>query len=143
MDSVYTRLEYLFTIDELNKIKNAKVCVVGLGGVGGMAAESLARCGVGSLVLMDFDKVNITNTNRQVIANSKNIGNYKTEAFKEMINDINKDINVIAITEKFDESSSLFNYDFDYIIDAIDDVNNKFLLIKESLGRDKTIISSM
>lgn len=143
MDSVYTRLEYLFTIDELNKIKNAKVCIVGLGGVGGMAAESLARCGVGTLVLMDFDKVNITNTNRQVIANSKNIGNYKTKAFKEMINDINKDINVITITEKFDESTSLFNYDFDYIIDAIDDVNNKFLLIKESLERNKTIISSM
>lgn len=143
MDSVYTRLEYLFTKEQLDKIKNAKVCVVGLGGVGGMAVESLARTGVGTLVLMDFDKVNITNTNRQVIANSKTIGQYKTDAFKDFIFNINPSINVITINEKFDSNSSLFNYDFDYLIDAIDDVNNKFLLLKESLERNKVVISSM
>lgn len=143
MNTVYTRLEYLFTPDEINKLKCAKVCVVGAGGVGGMAIEVLARSGIGTIIVCDFDKVNITNTNRQVIANINNYDKPKTECFKDFIYNINPDIKVITISERYDENSNLFDYEFDYLIDAIDDINNKLLLIKKAIQTNKVFISSM
>ena len=130
-------------VKDFNEIKKAKVAVIGLGGVGGMAAITLARCGIESFVLCDFDKVNISNINRQVVANTNTIGLYKADVLEEMIKNINHNVNIIKIKEPFNEKSPLFNYEFDYLIDAIDDVDNKFLLIKESIKHNITFISSM
>ena len=130
-------------VPDFEKIKQAKVAIVGLGGVGGMAAICLARCGIANFVLCDFDKVNVSNINRQVVANTKTIGLYKADVLAEMIKDMNKDASIIKIKEPFNENSPLFSYDFNYLIDAIDDVDNKYLLIKETLNHHIELISSM
>ena len=91
------RTELLIGKDNLEKLKNAYVTVIGLGGVGGITAVMLARCGIGRLRLVDFDKVDETNINRQVVANTKTVGKNKTDVLEEMILDINPSCQV----EKF------------------------------------------
>ena len=86
--------EELLIGDKINILKNKTILVLGLGGVGGYVTESLARSGIGNLILVDYDKVDITNINRQIIATHSNIGKLKTECFKERIADINKDCNI-------------------------------------------------
>ena len=143
METQYTRLEYLFDKD-LEKIKNSKVCVVGLGGVGSIAMESLVRTGVGELTICDFDVINVSNINRQIITNHNNIGIKKVDASKKLCEDINPNIKLNIYDKKIDENNlEFFNYGFDYLIDAIDDVNAKLLLYKECLKRNITFISSM
>lgn len=139
----FSRTIALFTQDKFNKINNSTVCIVGLGGVGGEAAIALARTGVNNFVLCDFDTISITNINRQVVATLNTIGMYKVDVISEMILSINSDAKIIKLKNKFDENLELFNYQFDYLIDAIDDTNNKYLLIKECLKRDIKFISSM
>lgn len=128
---------------DFDKVQNAKVAIIGVGGVGGVAAIALARSGIKNFVLCDFDKVSASNINRQVVATHKTIGKYKVDVLEEMILDINPSANIIKIKQPFNEESTLFNYEFDYLVDAIDDVNNKYLLIKETLKRNITLISSM
>ena len=137
----FSRIIPLFP--NFEEIKKARVAVIGLGGVGGMTAITLARSGISHFVLCDFDKVNITNFNRQIVAFYSTIGEYKVDVIEKMIKDINKDAEVIKIKEPFNNESSLFNYEFNYLVDAIDDVDNKYLLIKESLKRNICLISSM
>ena len=137
----FSRIIPLFP--NFHEIQKARVAVVGLGGVGGIAAICLARSGVSHFVLCDFDKVNITNFNRQIVAGYSTIGEYKVDVIEKMIKDINKDAEIIKLKEPFNKESTLFNYKFNYLIDAIDDVDNKYLLIKETLKRDITLISSM
>ena len=117
-------------VNDFDKIKNAKVAIVGLGGVGGMAAITLARCGISHFILCDFDKVNISNFNRQVVARTNTIGEYKVDVLAQMIKDINNEAEIIKIKEPYNLNSSLFDYEFNYLVDAIDDVENKYLLIK-------------
>ena len=81
----FSRTESLIGNDNLNKIKNSKVLVIGLGGVGGSAIETLARSGVENIILVDYDKVDITNINRQLIAFHSTIGEYKTDVFEKRI----------------------------------------------------------
>ena len=138
---IFQRLEYLFGLDGLEKLKNAKVAVVGLGGVGGIAAESLVRSGVGNIIICDFDVIQASNINRQVIANTTNIGMLKTDALEKMLLEINPECHVTKITEKVSEK--LFTYHPDYVIDAIDDLPSKKYLITECLQRKITFISSM
>lgn len=140
-ENEFSRIIPLFP--NFEDIKKARVALVGLGGVGGTAAIALARSGISHFVLCDFDKVNITNFNRQIIANYSTIGEYKVDCIEKMIKDINKDAEIIKIKEPFNNESTLFNYKFDYLIDAIDDVDNKYLLIKETIKRNITLISSM
>ena len=138
------RLELLIGKDNLEKIKNKTVLLVGLGGVGGHALESLARSGIGNLILVDSDKIDITNLNRQLISNKHNIGLNKVDVAKERINSIS-DTNIITINEFIDKNNieKLFEYNIDYIIDACDTVETKYLLIKEALERNIKIITCM
>lgn len=139
------RLENLVGLNNLVKIKNLKILIVGLGGVGGYAFESLVRCGVNNFTLIDGDVIDNTNLNRQIISNLSNIGRFKAYEAEKRARTINKDININSYNiflsqetmKKFDISS------FDYVIDACDDVDAKLLLINECLDKNVKIISSM
>lgn len=139
------RLEILIGTENIKKITNTKVLVVGLGGVGGYVTESLVRSGINNIILVDFDIIDITNLNRQIIATNKNIKRKKTDAFYERIKDINENCNVTIIDKFIDETNykKLFDYDFDYLIDCCDSINTKKLLIKECLSRKIKFITSM
>lgn len=143
MSERFIRLQTLLGDVKLKKITDAKVAIIGLGGVGGEACLALARSGVGTLIIQDYDKVDISNFNRQVVAYTDTIGQSKVEVMATLIHKINPNCHVITLEEPFDESSKLFTYDFQYLIDAIDQVDNKILLIKQCGNRQVTFISSM
>ncbi len=135
------RLEKIIGIDNLNKLNNTHVLIVGIGGVGGICLEMLARCGIGNITICDYDVFEESNLNRQILCLKENIGEYKTLVAKKRINSINQDINVNIINNKIDEDilNSLLN--IDYIIDACDDINAKVLLVKYALNNNIKIIS--
>lgn len=135
------RLELLFTKEAITKLQHASVAVVGLGGVGGFCVHALARCGIGKLILCDFDHVEESNINRQVVANYETIGQAKTVVLKEQIRQINPSCDVVLLTKKVD--MELFGYEPDYIIDAIDDIPSKITLMEQCLLRNIPFISSM
>lgn len=137
--------EELLIGDKINLLKNKTILVLGLGGVGGYVTESLARCGIGNLILVDYDKVDITNINRQIIATYSNIGKLKTDCFKERIADINKNCNVKVLNIFYgnDNKNILFEDNIDYVIDCCDSLESKKLLIEECFKRNIPIISSM
>lgn len=142
---MFDRVISLLGKDKFNKIKNTSVMVVGLGGVGGYAIESLVRSGINNIILIDYDKVDPSNNNRQIIANSKNIGKLKTDEFKKRINLINPECNVIIENVFLDKDSIniLDKYRFDYLVDACDTVSTKKLLIDYCFDNNIKIISSM
>lgn len=131
--------------NNFNKIKDVTVLVVGLGGVGGYAVESLIRSGIYNIILIDFDKIDLSNLNRQIITNQNNIGKYKTDVMQERILSINPECHVIThnIFLDKDNINILDNYQIDYIIDACDSVGTKKLLIDYSLEKNIELISSM
>ncbi len=145
MENIYSRTELLVGKENLNKIKKARVCVFGVGGVGGYALECLVRAGVGKITIVDFDKISISNINRQLIAMQNNVGKFKVDEYKTRIAEINSDIEVNAIKQKLTaeniESFDLKN--FDYILDAIDDTNAKVALAKYATENNIKIISAM
>lgn len=143
MDEQFQRFALLLNHKQIEKIDKAKVCIVGLGGVGSVAALALARLGIANFVLCDFDVVQISNINRQLIANFNTIGQKKVDVCEKMILEINPQAKIKKIEQKYSEKLNLFSYDFDYLIDAIDDLDNKFNLIKECLKNQKVFISSM
>lgn len=136
---MYERTLALIGEDSLNKIKRKNILVLGTGGVGGYAIETLVRSGIQNITIVDYDKIDYSNINRQVIANSNNIGNYKVNEWEKRIKEINKDIKVKKINEKItkDNINILFEDNYDYIIDACDTVIVKKLLIK--LCKEKNI----
>ena len=138
------RLELLIGKDKTEKIKNTTILVIGLGGVGGYAVESLVRSGIKKIIIVDFDKVDITNLNRQVISLKSNIGEYKVDVVEKRIKEIN-DIEVIKIKEYINEENinNLFLYKPDYVIDACDTINVKKELIRICLKNNIKFISSM
>ena len=140
-----SRLESLIGKECVDNIRNKCVVVLGLGGVGGYVVESLARSFVGTLILVDYDRVDITNLNRQIIALHSNIGKLKTECFRERIKDINPLCNVILIDKFIDESNylELFKYDIDFFVDACDSIKTKKYVIKYCLYNNIPIISCM
>ena len=142
---MFDRLEGLLGKDKVELIKSKKVLLVGVGGVGGMTLETLIRNGIENIIIVDKDKVDITNKNRQIIALDSTIDKYKCDAFKERILDINPEAKVTVINEFLDESNidNIFKLDFDYVVDACDTVDTKILLIKYALKYNKKIISSM
>ena len=129
----------------INKLKNSTVLIIGLGGVGGSAIESVVRMGIGNIVVVDNDIVDITNLNRQLLSLRSNIGISKVEVARERILDINPDCNVTIVNKFIDASNykELFKLKIDYIIDCCDTVSTKILLINECLNRNIKIISSM
>ena len=127
------------------KIKNTTVLVVGLGGVGGYAVESLVRSGIGNLILIDHDCIDITNLNRQIISLHSNISKPKVEVCKERMLSINPECDIITQKLFLDATniSLIDKYHPDYIIDACDSVPTKKLLIDYSLTHNTKLISSM
>ena len=143
MENQFSRTELLVGKDGVDKIKNAKVAVFGLGGVGSYAVEALARVGIGHLVLVDFDKYDITNINRQLGAYHSTIGKYKVNVMKERIKDINPEAIVeIYRPEEIEEGeASIIDSSFDYVVDAIDTMKNKLELIEKCNKENVKIIT--
>ena len=139
------RLEKIIDTVTLSKIRNKTVLIIGLGGVGGHALESIVRMGVNNIILVDNDIIDITNLNRQLLSLNSNVGMKKTDVAKKRVLDINKDCNVITINKFIDSSNylELFSYNIDYVIDACDTVSTKIFLIEECLNRNIKIISCM
>ena len=137
--------EELLIGDKINILKTKTILVLGLGGVGGYVTESLARCGIGSLILVDYDKVDVTNINRQIIATYDTIGKLKTECFEKRIASINKECHVKVLNIFYNEENKdiIFQDKLDYIIDCCDSLNSKKTLIIEANKRNIPIISSM
>ena len=126
------------------KLKNSKVAVFGIGGVGSFVVEGLARAGVGNFVLIDNDKVCLSNLNRQLIATIKTIGKYKVELTKERILEINPNANVEVYKEFFlPETKGIIDESLDYIVDCVDTVTAKIELVVRAKKLNIPIISSM
>lgn len=141
----FDRLELLVGADALNHLKQARIAVFGVGGVGGYAVEALARAGVGHLTLIDFDDVCITNINRQIQALDETVGRPKVEVIAERCRSINPDILVTARDALFnaDTAEELLIEDYDYVLDCIDMISSKLLLIQRCHEKKLPIISSM
>lgn len=145
MDERFSRSARIFGVDNQEKLKNSKVLVFGLGGVGGAVCEALSRSGIGTLGLVDKDVVDITNINRQLIATESTIGMKKTEATEKRLLEINPKINL----NKYDlfylpeTAEQIELSEYDYIVDAIDNVTAKLELIKRAKEQNISIISSM
>ncbi len=145
MKEIFSRTALLIGEDSLNKLNNKKIALFGVGGVGSYVAEALARCGVGHLTIVDKDVVDVTNINRQLIALSSTIGKPKAEVAKQRILDINPDVQVDAVCSFFNsETADSFNFEeFDYIIDAIDTVTSKLIIIEKARKAGTPVISCM
>ena len=143
MENQFSRTELLVGKDGVEKIKNAKVAVFGLGGVGSYVVEALARAGICHLILVDFDKYNITNINRQLGAYHSTIGRYKVEVMKERIEDINPKavIEIYKPEEIEGGEASIIDSSFDYVVDAIDTMKNKLELIEKCNKENVKIIT--
>ncbi|HHV29003.1 tRNA threonylcarbamoyladenosine dehydratase [Acetivibrio mesophilus] len=141
----FSRTEILFGKEAMKKLEQATVAVFGIGGVGGYTVEALARSGVGNFVIVDDDKVCLTNLNRQIIATRKTIGQYKVDVMKERILDINPKANVTVHQCFFlPENSHEFNFpSYSYVVDAIDTVTAKIELVMKSKEFGVPIISAM
>jgi tRNA threonylcarbamoyladenosine dehydratase len=141
----FSRTELAVGPEGIATLKASTVAVLGIGGVGGIAAEALARSGVGRLILIDKDVVDITNINRQVHALLTTVGQPKTELMKERIKLINPECDVVTLQMFYTEETyeELFKHKLDYVIDASDTIKYKVHLIKECLNRKIPIISSM
>lgn len=142
---MFERIISLVGESNFKKIQEKTVLVVGLGGVGGYATESLVRSGIKNLILIDYDKVDISNLNRQIISTSNNIGNNKVDEFTKRILEINPNCNVTTHKMFLDRTNYniLDNYHIDYIIDCCDSIEAKKLLIDYSLNKNIKLISSM
>ena len=140
------RTSLLLGDEKLNKLQNANILVVGLGGVGAYAAEMIARAGVGRMTIADADVVSESNINRQLIALHSTVGRHKTEVMAERLRDINPNIKLTIVSRfiKDDETDALLDSDnFDYVVDAIDTLSPKLALIKGALDRHIPLVSSM
>ncbi|MDM1397464.1 tRNA threonylcarbamoyladenosine dehydratase [Myroides odoratimimus] len=139
------RAELLFKEEGLQKLKNAKVLVVGLGGVGSFAAEFLARAGVGNMTIVDGDTVDITNINRQLPALHSTIGMPKVKVVGDRLMDINPELNLIRIEEFIspERAHEIVTEDFDYVLDCIDSITPKINLILAAKRKKVKVISAM
>ena len=141
----FKRLEMLIGKDNLNILKNKSVLILGVGGVGGYVAEALSRSDIGTLILVDYDIVDVTNINRQIIALESTIGKKKVDVLEERIKDINSGCKIIKIDKFIDLNNleDLFKYNIDFFVDACDTVITKKEVIKKCLDKDIDFISSM
>lgn len=139
------RLESLVGSTNLEKIKSLNILIVGIGGVGGYTLESLVRCGVENITIVDFDKVESSNLNRQIISSLTNIGKLKVEVAKERYSNINNKLNLkcLPIFLNKDNINKINIEEYDYVVDACDSVNTKVLLMQECILKNIKIISSM
>ena len=145
MDEWLSRTEMLLGAESLAKLKSARVLVVGLGGVGAYAAEMICRAGVGSMTIVDGDKINSSNRNRQLLALTSTQGKAKAELMGARLLEINPDLHLTIINEfiKDDRMIEILDAGFDYVVDAIDTLSPKIFLIFHSLQRKYKLVSSM
>ena len=141
----FSRTELVFGADAIEKLKNCRVAVFGIGGVGGYTVEALARSGVGALDLIDDDKVCITNINRQIFALGSTVGKYKVDVAEERVHDINPECEVRTYKTFFmPDTKDMFDFSlYDYVVDAIDTVTGKKQIILCAKEAGVPVISSM
>ena len=141
----YSRTRLLLGADAMVKLKNARVAVFGLGGVGGYVVEALARSGVGALTLVDHDTISLTNINRQLLATTLTVGSGKAQAAAERVKQIDPAIRVEAICKFYGpETAGEFDFtQYDYVVDAIDTVTGKLALVMAAKEAGVPIISCM
>lgn len=141
---MFTREEWLIG-DKINLIKNKCVLIIGLGGVGGYTLESLVRAGIGKVIIVDNDNIDITNLNRQIISLHDNIGNKKVDEWEKRIKNINPSIEVVKydmfVTK--DNIDELFNDKIDYVVDACDTIETKKAIIRMCISKNIKFITSM
>lgn len=144
MSEKFSRTELLIGKKGSEILKNSKVAIFGIGGVGSYVVEGLARSGIGKFILVDNDTVSVTNINRQIIATTKTVGMNKVEVAKNRILEINSEAEVEIYKEFFmPESKELFDNSVDYIVDAIDTITAKIELIVRANKLNIPIISCM
>ncbi len=144
MAGEFDRLNMLIGSDALSRLAQAYVVLFGVGGVGGFTAETLARSGVGHVTLIDGDRVAMSNINRQIVALHSTLGEYKVEAARRRMLDINPEMRVDALARMFMPGDAApFGADVDYVIDAVDMVAAKLALAELCIGMDVPLISCM
>ena len=145
MSEQFSRTELLLGEDKIEKLRNTRVAVFGVGGVGGFVVEALARSGVGTIDIIDNDTVCLSNINRQIIATHSTVGRHKVDVMKERILDINPDAVVNAYKVFYTpETSQMFDFaQYDYVVDAIDTVAGKIELVMQAQKSGTPIICSM
>lgn len=145
MQEQFTRTELLIGKSGIEKLKNSKVAIFGIGGVGSFVVEALARVGIGHLVLVDKDNIDITNLNRQIHATQKTIGKPKIEVMRERILEINQELKVEIYNPKNLEfpEEEIINSSFTYIVDAVDTVTSKLKFVEQANKVNVPIISAM
>ncbi|PXV95839.1 tRNA A37 threonylcarbamoyladenosine dehydratase [Lachnotalea glycerini] len=141
----FSRTELLFGKDAMQRLEQARVAIFGIGGVGGYTVEALARSGIGTIDIIDDDKVCLTNINRQIIATRKTVGQYKVEIMQERIHDINPKTQVNKYQCFFlPDNADQFEFEnYDYIVDAVDTVTAKIELVMQAQKYNVPIISAM
>ena len=140
-----SRTELLIGKEKLKKLKASSVLIVGLGGVGSYAAEMICRAGVGSMTIVDGDKIHTSNRNRQLLALKSSEGRPKAELMAERLSDINPGLDLIAYNEylKDDRMIEILDRGYDYVVDAIDTLSPKVFLIWHALQKKYPVVSSM
>lgn len=141
----FSRTELLYGTEAMEKLAASRVAVFGIGGVGGYTVEALARSGIGTLELIDSDKVSITNINRQIIATTKTVGKYKVDVAEERVHEINPEC-IVKTYKTFFLPDNQDDFDFrgyDYVVDAIDTVAGKLAIIEKAKREGVPVISSM
>ena len=145
MEGKFSRTEMLIGNEGMEKLKDAKVAVFGIGGVGSFVCEGLARSGVGNFILVDYDKVDESNINRQLIATVNTIGRYKVDLMGERILEINPDANVEVHKEFYmaDSELDIITDELSYAVDCVDTIMAKIAIICKCDAIDVPVISSM
>lgn len=147
MTNQFLRTQYLYGENYREKLVDKSVILFGLGGVGGICGEYLVRAGIYHITLVDFDTVDITNLNRQIISTHSNLGKLKTEVLMERLLEINPDLNIKIESRRLEnntKSLESFNLkEYSYVIDAIDDVKSKIILAEYCINNDIPIISRL
>ena len=145
MEGKFSRTEMLIGNDGMEKLNDAKVAIFGLGGVGSFVCEGLARSGIGNFILVDYDKIDESNINRQLIATVNTIGQYKVDLMKKRILEINPDANVKVYKEFYltDSKTDIITKDLSYAVDCVDTIMAKIAIICQCDALDVPVISSM
>ena len=143
--AIFQRAELLLGSDAMERLDQRRVIIFGVGGVGSWCAESLVRSGIRQLTIVDFDRVDVTNVNRQLMATTQTVGQVKVEALKERLLTINPQAEITALQQIFsEETADSFQLDtYDYIIDAIDSLKDKATLILLACQKQAKLFSSM
>ena len=145
MENIFSRNELIWGKKAQDTLKEKHIAVFGLGGVGGYALESLARSGIGYFTIVDFDKVSVTNINRQIIALHSTVGENKAKLFKERLLDINPDVKINVIENFYNTrlNDLIFAEKVDFVVDAIDTMRSKIELLTYCKKNDIPVVTSM